>query len=110
MPKKNFHQVLGSQKSKLTPPELVFKTAGAINPPPYKDRVKTASGPSVQSDVLNLQKQTAYYDPECDLPPSDFYTMLLAGCLFKNKFLYPNFIVFDQKTLFFRERDLFPPN
>ena len=39
--KKNCHQVLGSQKSKLTPPELVFQTAGAINPPPYKDRVKT---------------------------------------------------------------------
>ena len=40
--KKNCHQVLGSQKSKLTPPELVFQTAGAINPlpPPYKDRVK----------------------------------------------------------------------
>ena len=34
--KKNCHQVLGSQKSKLTPPELVFQTAGAINPPPTK--------------------------------------------------------------------------
>ena len=40
MLKKNCHQVLGSQKSKLTPPELVFQTAGAINPPPYQDRVK----------------------------------------------------------------------
>ena len=40
MLKKNCHQVLGSQKSKLTPLELVFQTAGAINPPPYKDRVK----------------------------------------------------------------------
>ena len=39
MLKKNCHQVLGSQKSKLTPLELVFQTAGAINPPPYKDRV-----------------------------------------------------------------------
>ena len=36
MLKKNCHQVLGSQKSKLTPPELVFQTAGAINPPPTK--------------------------------------------------------------------------
>ena len=33
---KNCHQVLGSQKSKLTPPELVFQTAGAINPPTTK--------------------------------------------------------------------------
>ena len=33
MLKKNCHQVLGSQKSKLTPLELVFQTAGAINPP-----------------------------------------------------------------------------
>ena len=41
MLKKNCHQVLRSQKSKLTPPELVFQTAGAINPPPYKDRVKS---------------------------------------------------------------------
>ena len=41
MLKKKCHQVLGSQKSKLTPPDLVFQTAGAINPPPYKDRVKT---------------------------------------------------------------------
>ena len=39
MLKKNCHQVLRSQKSKLTPIELVFETAGAINPPPYKDRV-----------------------------------------------------------------------
>ena len=39
---KNCHQVLRSQKSKLTPLELVFRTAGAINPPPpSKDRVKT---------------------------------------------------------------------
>ena len=29
MLKKNCHQVLGSQKSKLTPLELVFPTAGA---------------------------------------------------------------------------------
>ena len=36
MLKKNCHQVLGSQKSKLTPLELVFQTAGAINPPPTK--------------------------------------------------------------------------
>ena len=43
MLKKNCHQVLGSQKSKLTPLELVFQTAGAINPPPYKDRVKGIS-------------------------------------------------------------------
>ena len=35
------NQVLGSQKSKLTPLELVFQTTGAINhPPPYKDMVK----------------------------------------------------------------------
>ena len=27
---------LSSRKSKLTPIELVFKTAGAINPPPTK--------------------------------------------------------------------------
>ena len=42
MLKKNCHQVLGSQKSELTPLELVYQTAGAINPPPhpYKDRVK----------------------------------------------------------------------
>ena len=42
MLKKNCYQVLGSQKSKLTPLELVFQTAGVINPapPPYKDRVK----------------------------------------------------------------------
>ena len=41
MLKKNCHQVLGSQKSKLTPLELIFRTAGAINPPPpYKDRVR----------------------------------------------------------------------
>ena len=40
MLKKNCHQVLGSQKSKLTPSELVFKTAGVINsPPPNKERV-----------------------------------------------------------------------
>ena len=36
MLKKNCHQVLRSQKSKLTPIELVFETAGAINPPPTK--------------------------------------------------------------------------
>ena len=42
MLKKNCHQVLRSQKSKLTPIELVFETAGAINPP-YKDRVNTVS-------------------------------------------------------------------
>ena len=41
MIKKNCHQVLGSQKSKLTPLELILQTAGEINPPPYKDRVKT---------------------------------------------------------------------
>ena len=40
MLKKNCHQVLGSQKTKLRPLELVFETAGAINPPSYKDRVK----------------------------------------------------------------------
>ena len=40
MLKKNCHQVLGSQKSKLTPPELVFQTAGAINPPPIKIGLK----------------------------------------------------------------------
>ena len=34
MLKKNCHQVLGSQKSKLTPLELIFRTAGAINNPP----------------------------------------------------------------------------
>ena len=34
MLKKNCHQVLGSQKSKLTSLELIFQTAGAINPPP----------------------------------------------------------------------------
>ena len=42
MLKKNCHQVLRSQKSKLTPLELVSQTAGAINPPPtppYKERV-----------------------------------------------------------------------
>ena len=33
MLKKNFYQVLGLQKSKVTPLELVFQTAGAINPP-----------------------------------------------------------------------------
>ena len=43
MLKKNCRQVLRSQKSKLTPIELVFETAGAINPPPYKDRVNTVS-------------------------------------------------------------------
>ena len=31
MLKKNCHQVLGSQKSKLTPLELVFQIPGAIN-------------------------------------------------------------------------------
>ena len=36
MLKKNCHQVLRSQKSKLTPIELVFETAGVINPPPTK--------------------------------------------------------------------------
>jgi len=39
MLKKNCRQVLRSQKSKLTPIELVFEKAGAINPPPYKYRV-----------------------------------------------------------------------
>ena len=34
MLKKNCNQVLGSQKQKLTPLELVFQTAGAINLPP----------------------------------------------------------------------------
>ena len=47
MLKKNCHQVLRSQKSKLTPIELVFETAGAINPPPpYKDRVKGGGQPT----------------------------------------------------------------
>ena len=41
MLKKNCHQVLGSQKSKLTPPDLVFQTAGAINPPPTKIGLNT---------------------------------------------------------------------
>ena len=41
MLKKNCRQVLRSQKSKLTPIELVYETAGAITPPPYKDRVKS---------------------------------------------------------------------
>ena len=42
MLKKNCHQVFGSQKSKLTLLELVFQTAGAINPPPHiTHRVKT---------------------------------------------------------------------
>ena len=42
MLKKNCHQVLGSQKSKLTPLELVFQTASAINPnpPPSKKGLK----------------------------------------------------------------------
>ena len=31
MLKKNCHRVLGSQKSKLTPLELVFQAAGAID-------------------------------------------------------------------------------
>ena len=56
MLKKNCHQVLGSQKSKLTPPELVFQTAGAINPPPYKDRVKKIKdchGTSEKSAILS---------------------------------------------------------
>ena len=34
MLKKNCHLVFGSQKSKPTLLELVFQTAGAINPPP----------------------------------------------------------------------------
>ena len=36
---KNCHQVLGSLKSKLTPLELVFQTAGAINLPPPKKKI-----------------------------------------------------------------------
>ena len=40
MLRKNCHQVLRSQKSKLTPLELVFRTAGAINPPPTKIGLK----------------------------------------------------------------------
>ena len=41
MLKKNCHLVFGSQKSKLTLLELVFQTAGAINPPPpISNRVK----------------------------------------------------------------------
>ena len=35
MLKKNCHQVLRSQKTKLTPLELIFQTAGAINPHKY---------------------------------------------------------------------------
>ena len=42
MLRKNCHQVLRSQKSKLTPIELVFETAGAINPPPTKIGLRDA--------------------------------------------------------------------
>ena len=34
MLKKNCHLAFGSQKSKLTLLELIFQTAGEINPPP----------------------------------------------------------------------------
>ena len=40
MLKKNCHRVLGSQKSKLTPLELVSKQLVQSSPPLYKDRVK----------------------------------------------------------------------
>ena len=55
MLKKNCHQVLGSQKSKLTPLELVFQTAGAINPnpPPSKKRVKRLSKNDLDKYQLN---------------------------------------------------------
>ena len=41
MLKKNCHKVFGSQKSKLTVLEQVFKTAGVINPPPIRNRVNS---------------------------------------------------------------------
>ena len=56
MLKKNCHQVLGSQKSKLTPPELVFQTAGAINPPPYNDRVKEY----IYSSITSIREEEMY--------------------------------------------------
>ena len=52
MLKKNCHQVLGSQKSKLTPPELVFQTAGAINPPPTKIGLSNVLRVQVSSDSI----------------------------------------------------------
>ena len=39
MLKKNCHLVFGFQKSKLTLLELVFQTAGAINPPPPPTKI-----------------------------------------------------------------------
>ena len=47
MLKKICHKVFGSQKSKLTVLEQVFQTAGVINPPPIRDRVKTNSTPEL---------------------------------------------------------------
>ena len=64
--KKNCHQVFGSQKSKLTPLELVFQTAGAINPPPYKDRVKVDGE---QTGIQDLRKipNTLDFDGSLDI-------------------------------------------
>ena len=42
MLKKNCHLVFGSQKSKPTLLELVFQTAGAINPSPISNRVNSS--------------------------------------------------------------------
>ena len=60
--KKNCHQVLGSQKSKLTPPELVFQAAGAINPPPTKIGLSECDKP------LHSCCRHPKYDPPGSLP------------------------------------------
>ena len=80
----------------------------------FRNAFKTASGPSVQSDVLNLQKQTAYYDPECDLPPSDFYTHIcnsyITRCCWLSACLKRNFCILISlcliKRLYFSEKEI----